>query len=149
MTHHRSPVEMCYKFAVHFQKVVQTFDVFSDSCFGKVGLVRLNAKVFVDLLLFHLKESSDLFNPRKLLERLRKLQGVWRVLRVVSHEELSQVDARIEPIFDALVDFAFFRVNQSVDFAREFFEAWHQNGVDLVCQVNVEVLVGVGQINNV
>ena len=67
--------------------------------FCEVVVVSLEHEVFVDLWALGQEESADFLNLSVLGEELL-IFCLCTVLRVVSHQELSQEDARIETLSD-------------------------------------------------
>lgn len=93
------------------------------------------------------EESADLFKTGV----LGKALGVFACVSVhwvVPHEVLSQEDAGVESVLDALVDLPIIGVHQSVDFSRQLLQTRHQSWVDAVGKVDVEVFGAVRQVND-
>lgn len=104
--------------------------------------------MFEDLLPLGLEEAPDLFDSRVLFEQL----GVFElraVLRVVPHQVLGEEDTRVEARPDAWVNLvrALF-VRQSVDLTREQLDAGEEHWVQLAGQIDVVVLVGVWDLDD-
>ena len=64
---------------------------------------RLQGEVLEDLLAFGSEETADFLNASLLQEEGFVLQ-LAAVVRVVTHEEFGEVDARVEAGFDVVVD---------------------------------------------
>jgi len=74
--------------------------------FGEIGLVRLNAKMFVDFLFPHIKESpkffySGIFNEIIFVFKLSSVFGI------ISHEKFSQINAWVKSCFNTIINFSF------------------------------------------
>ena len=115
-------------------------NVFFNMVLGKISLVWLNAEMLVKPLFILLEESPNLFNSSIFNERFQVLQ-LMTMLRIVSHQKFCQKDARVESLFDTIINFSFFRVNQSVNFSWQLFQSWNKDWVYFLSQVNSSKIV--------
>ena len=67
---------------------------------------------------------------------------------VVSHQVLGQKDAWIESVLDALVDLTFLGANKSIDLTWELLKSRYQSWIDLICKVDIKVLLLTWNIND-
>ena len=97
-------IESFDQLAVHKQEQVQGRDVRGDVALAEVGVELLQGEVLEDLGALRLEEATDFLDSGELLEKVSVLK-LGAVLRVVSHQVLSQEDARVESLADARVNF--------------------------------------------
>ena len=149
---------------VHEKKHVERSDVGADICFTEVSLVILQSEVLENLLAFAHEETFDLLGLRLLNKHLSVFK-LGTMVWIVSHQVFSEEDAWVKPIADAWINFIYskgarlvinigdihtltFFICQSIDFASQKLNSWQKNWVQLSCQVDIVMLIRVGQLDD-
>jgi hypothetical protein len=106
--------------------------------------------MFVNLLFLVIQEPLNFLNSCIFFKGGAIFESFILIsVGVVPHEELSQEDARVEPLLDTIINFAILRVDEPVDLSGELLETGYEHWIDLLCQVDVEMLAAPWQVNRV
>ena len=101
-----------------------------------------------DLLTLCGEEAANFFDLSELLKQFGILQ-LGTILRVVAHEVLGEENARVETCTNARVDLVrALLVRETVALARKQLDAGQKDWVECASQVDVIVLVGAGDLDN-
>jgi hypothetical protein len=87
----------------HAEEVIQGLYIIVDVLFCEVRMVGLQSKMLENLGSLCNKEPSNFFNASLVFEKFRIFQ-FCSVLRVLSHQVFTQVNARVESLSDTGVN---------------------------------------------
>jgi hypothetical protein len=102
------------KFVSHFQEVVNRFDEFLSMSLHEVCLVGLEHEVLVEFASLLGEEPSDHFYLRISSEQIRVFK-LCSIFGVVPHKKLSQVNAGVESVSNALVNLVYRQLKTEIN----------------------------------
>lgn len=139
-------VEVLKQSAILQQKLIKSLQVLRDPLPCEVRVIRLQSEMLENFLaLEHEKATKFLLSSvgdKQVL--VFKLSSVcW----VAAHQVFSQENAWVETRTNGGINFVLV-FNKASDLTGQFFESGHQNWVQSLTEVDVIVLLRVGQSNN-